>query len=188
MLKIRTYLTLMKRAIDILIQGMRYVCAFLLVIMIAITFVQVVMRFCFNAPFSWAEEVTLMVLVWFGYICMSVDIFTDTHAALYFLYNKLPAPLRKGADLFRHGILAWLFVEMVQYGLVITKINAPKPQPATHFSQGLLFAPLVVCGTLMVLFAGLNFLLALATPLSEYRTNLEKTKTIEEINIERGGV
>jgi TRAP-type C4-dicarboxylate transport system permease small subunit len=188
MLKIRTYLASMKKAIDVLIQGMRYICSFLLVIMIAITFVQVVMRFCFNSPYSWAEEVTLMVLVWFGYICMSVDIFTDSHAALYFLYNIFPAPLKKGADLFRHGILTWLFVEMVKYGSVITKINAPKPQPATHFSQGLLFAPLVVCGALMVLFAILNFFLALATPLSDYRKSMEKVKTIDEINIERGGV
>ncbi|WP_320127543.1 TRAP transporter small permease [uncultured Sphaerochaeta sp.] len=188
MQKIRIYLALIKKGIEVLLQAMRYICAVLLVIMIAITFVQVVMRFCFNAPFSWAEEVTLMFLVWFGYICMSIDIFTDSHAALYFLYNILPAPIRKGADLFRHGILTWLFVEMVKYGSVITRINAPKPQPATHFSQGLLFAPLVVCGSLMVLFTSLNFLLALTTPLSEYRKSLEKIKTIEEINIERGGV
>ena len=188
MQKIRNYLAVMKKGIDATTQVMRYLCTVLLVIMVAITFVQVVMRFCFNAPFSWAEEVTLMVLVWFGYLCMSVDIYTDSHAALYFLYNKLPPVFHKLADLFRHGILTWLFIEMVKYGMVLTRLNAPKPQPATHFSQGWLFAPLVICGSAMVLFAAFDFLQALTTPLSEYKKTHVKEKTIEEINMERGGV
>ena len=41
----------------------RMVCSVLLVLMLMVTFVQVVMRFVFNSPFSWSEEVTLMLLV-----------------------------------------------------------------------------------------------------------------------------
>lgn len=165
----------------------RYVCALLLMIMLAITFVQVVMRFVFNAPFSWSEEATLMFLVWFGYICMSIDIYTDTHAALYFLYNRLPPVGKKLADLLRHGALTWLFVEMVKYGWIITKMNMPKPQPATHFSQGWLFAPLVVGGVSMALCAFANFLTVLLKPLEEYRSEADHEKTVDEMNMERGG-
>ncbi len=176
-----------RRALDKVIHFKRYICAVLLIIMTSITFVQVVMRFVFRAPFSWSEEVTLMFLVWFGYICMSVDIYTDSHAALYFLYNKLPPVLKKLADLLRHGALLWLFCEMVKYGWIITKMNLPKPQPATHFSQGWLFAPLVVGGLFMALYALVNLLMVLLKPISEYRAKAEHEKTVDEMNVERGG-
>ncbi|HWP50718.1 MAG TPA: TRAP transporter small permease [Clostridia bacterium] len=180
-------LSVVRRAMDKVINFKRNICAVLLIIMTSITFVQVVMRFVFRAPFSWAEEVTLMFLVWFGYICMSIDIYTDSHAALYFLYNKLPPVLKKFADLLRHGALFWLFWEMIKYGWIITKMNLPKPQPATHFSQGWLFAPLVVGGLFMVLYSLANLLAALLKPLSEYRTKADHEKTVDEMNVERGG-
>ncbi|WP_207654725.1 TRAP transporter small permease [Marasmitruncus massiliensis] len=164
-----------------------FICCYLLIILVLITFAQVCMRFLFNSPFSWAEEVTLMFLVWFGYLCMALDIHTDSHAALYFLYNKMPAPIRKAADLIRHGLLTWLFVEMVKYGGQITKLNMAKRQPATQFSQGWLFAPLVVGGILMVVYSILNFIIVLEKPLSEYQKESQKEKTIDDLNIERGG-
>ncbi len=103
LMKIRGYF-------DAFILAERYISSVILIIVTLITFVQVVMRFVFDAPFSWSEEVTLMFLVWFGYLCMAIDIYTDDHAALYFLYNRMSPVLRKGADLFRHGLLVWFFV------------------------------------------------------------------------------
>ena len=135
----------------------KLLCSLMLVIMVVITFTQVVMRFIFNAPFSWSEEITLILLVWFGYLCMPIDIFSDSHAALYFLYNKLPSAVKKAADLIRHGLLIWLFVEMMIYGMTITKLNLPKLQPATRISQGWLFAPLVVGGGLMLVYFKSDF-------------------------------
>lgn len=173
--------------IDKFVQGQRYLCALLLFIMTMITFVQVVMRFIFKAPFSWSEEMTLMLLVWFGYICMSIDIYTDSHAALYFLYNRMAAPIKKGADLLRHGILTWFFVQMVIYGITLTKLNIPKLQPATRISQGWLYAPLVVGGALMALFAFVNFVSAVLTPVATYKAEAQKEKTIDDLNVERGG-
>lgn len=176
-----------RRVLDIVTNAKRYICAVMLIIMLLISFAQVVMRFIFSSPFSWSEEATLMLLVWFGYFCMSVDIYTDSHAALYFLYNKMPPVLKKCADLFRQGLLAWFFIQMVIYGMKITKLNLPKPQPATQISQGWLFAPLVVGGVSMAIYAAVNFVTALAAPLSDYRPKSDAEKTVDELNKERGG-
>jgi TRAP-type C4-dicarboxylate transport system permease small subunit len=180
LMKIRGYF-------DAFIQAERYISSVILIIVTLITFVQVVMRFVFDAPFSWSEEVTLMFLVWFGYLCMAIDIYTDDHAALYFLYNRMSPVLRKGADLFRHGLLVWFFVEMIKYGWMLTKLNLPKPQPATRFSQGWLYAPLVVGGVLMLIYSLVNFISTILKPRSEYRRESDKPKTVEEITVERGG-
>lgn len=185
--KFEILLEKIKKAFDKFAEMERYICCFFLIILVAITFLQVVMRFLFNSPFSWAEEVTLMFLVWFGYLCMAVDIYDDSHAALYFLYNKMPPVMRKGADLIRHGLLTWLFVLMIKYGWIITKLNLAKQQPATHMSQAWLFAPLIVGGVLMCVYAVFNFVRTLLKPLSEYKKESEHEKTIDELNVERGG-
>lgn len=57
---------------------------------------------------------------------MPIDIFSDSHAALYFLYNKLPSAVKKAADLIRHGLLIWLFVEMMIYGMTINQVKSSK--------------------------------------------------------------
>ncbi len=56
----------------------------------------------------------------------------------------------------RHGLLMWLFSQMIVYGYTITKLNMPKLQPATRVSQGWLFAPLIVGGVLMLIYCALN--------------------------------
>lgn len=165
----------------------KLICSFLLVIMLLITFFQVVMRFVFNAPFSWSEEVTLIFLVWFGYLCMPIDIYSDSHAALYFAYNHLPAIGRKIADLVRHVLLMWLFYEMIMYGMVITRLNMPKLQPASRLSQGWLFLPLAVGGALMLLYCVLNLVSAILKPLDEYRKEAEAERDITQLSRERGG-
>ena len=142
----------------------RYICAVLLTVMLVITFIQVVLRYCFNAPFSWAEEVILMFLVSFGYICMSLEILTDSHVAISFLYNKLPPQMRKILDLIRHGLLAFFFVNMIRYGFIITRLNVYKRQPASGLSQGWLFLPLVAGGFFMLVYSIFNFLHALINP------------------------
>ena len=79
----------------------------------------------------------MILLVWFGYLCMPIDIFRILmQHYIFFFIIKLPSPVKKAADLVRHGLLIWLFVEMMIYGMTITKLNLPKLQPATRISQG----------------------------------------------------
>lgn len=176
-----------RSAFERVIRVERYVCSVMLIIVTLITFVQVTMRFIFRAPFSWSEEVTLMFLVWFGYLCMAIDIFTDDHAALYFLHKNLNPTLKKGADLMRHGLLAWFFSQMIRYGWIITKLNAPKRMPAAKFSQALMYAPLVIGGILMLIYSLINLANTILTPRSAYKRASDSPVTAEELMVERGG-
>ena len=179
-------LSKIRSALDRIIEAEQSLCCYILIIEVAITFVQVVLR-SFNNPFSWSEEVTLMFLVWFGYLCIPIDIYTDSHAALFFAYGKLPPFAKKFLDLGRHGILVWFSVLMIKYGAKITALNIAKKQPATQLSQGLLFAPLVIGGILMTVYAAFNFASTCLKPLSEYVVDKNAVKTIDELNRERGG-
>lgn len=174
---------IMERIIDAIMN----ICSVLLLFMTVVTFAQVFMRFIFSRPFSWSEEVTLMMLVWFGYLAMSVDIYHDSHAALFFIYKKLPSVIRKTLDIFRQSILMVFFGLLVKYGLTITAINIPKLQPATRITRSILYMPLVVVGTLMFIFCLYQLIKYVTKPIENYDREYHGEVSIEEKARERGG-
>ena len=131
-------------------------CVISLVIMLAINFAQVILRYVFNSPFAWSEEVILILLVWFGFICMSIDIEMDDHMALFGLYNMFSDFGKKVLDILRHVFLSVFFFFMTIYGYQLFRLALRKKLPASHLSQGLQFAPILVGGFIMCVFSLAN--------------------------------
>lgn len=177
---LKTFNKSLRNGLDRLVHVERYVCAVMLIIMTAITFVQVICRFVFHSPFSWSEEATLMLLVWFGYLCMPIDIYLDDHAAIFAFYNKTPARGRKFLDILRHLILLWFFIELTYYGVLLSQLNLRKIQPATGFSYIWRYLPLVVGGVLMSIYCFSNFLNVCMTPIDEYKAKDFASASFEE--------
>ena len=98
MSKIRKYL-------GYVVKAEQYICCVLLVIMLAVCFAAVVMRYAFSKPLVWSEEVILTMLIWFGFMCISIGTFGDSHIAIEGAYNCFPAPVKKACDLLRHVLL-----------------------------------------------------------------------------------
>ena len=59
-----------RRILDKFVKAERYICCALLVVILIICFCSVVMRYVFSKPWSWSEEVIIILLVWFGFLCM----------------------------------------------------------------------------------------------------------------------
>ena len=70
-----------RKVCDKFIKLERIICCVLLVAILAVCFWSVVMRYCFNSPLSWSEEVIIVLLVWFGFLCMSVETYKDADLA-----------------------------------------------------------------------------------------------------------
>lgn len=136
----------------------KYVCCVLLVLMLIVCFVAVVMRYVFNSPLSWSEEVILVFLVWFGFMCMSVDVLTDSHIAITGVYALFPPIVQKICDFLRHLLLTIFFFLMARNAWQIFLINCKKRLPASQWSQGLQYFPMVLGGTLMCLFSLVNLI------------------------------
>jgi TRAP-type C4-dicarboxylate transport system permease small subunit len=162
MKKIREYLQL---AINV----EKWFCIISLVIMLMVNFVQVVMRYVFNEPFAWSEELILILLVWFGFICMSIDIYYDSHIALTGFYNKFNSKGKKVLNIFRHSFLSVFFAFMIVYGKQLLDISLRKRLPASHLSQGLQFAPMLIGGVIMLIFSLVNLLSVITNTTIEKR-------------------
>lgn len=135
-----------------------YICCALLVIMLTVCFVAVVMRYAFNKPLVWSEEVILTMLIWFGFMCISIGAFGDSHIAIEGAYNVFPPAVKKICDLLRHLLMVVLGVLMVYFGWQIFKINLLKRLPATHWPQAVQYFPMVFGGALTTIYSVLNLI------------------------------
>ena len=134
----------------------QYICCVLLVIMLVVCFGAVVMRYAFSKPLVWSEEVILTMLIWFGFLCISIGAFGDSHIAIEGAYNLLPAQAKKGCDILRHVLLLGIGCMMVYFGWQVFKINMMKRLPATRWPQGVQYFPMVFGGVLTSVYSLLN--------------------------------
>ena len=62
----------MKRINDLLFQSCKIALMIMVPFMLAIIFVQVVLRYVFLSPFSWAEELARYLLIWISCLARRV--------------------------------------------------------------------------------------------------------------------
>lgn len=91
------------RAVDRLIDGAG---AVLLALMVVVTAVQIVMRYAFNAPLPWPEEVSRWAFLWLVMLgCVTVTRL-GSHIRMTMLVHRLPSSTRPYTDLLGIGLSA----------------------------------------------------------------------------------
>lgn len=102
------------------------ICVVLQIIMLLICFAAVVKRYFFNAPWAWTDEIQLLLLVIYGYLAISIDVYRDNHVALTGMYKHLSKRGKVVLDLIRHVLLGGFFCLMTYYGWKVYGIKARK--------------------------------------------------------------
>jgi TRAP-type C4-dicarboxylate transport system permease small subunit len=131
----------------------KWIATILLFIMLVITFCQVVLRYVFNNPTSWAGEFTLVMLIWFGFISIAIGVWEKKHMAIEFLYNKFNKLGRKILVVIHQILMAGFSALMVYYGFQLIMNAAGKIMPASQISRTLLYIPLLLSGILIFLYS-----------------------------------
>ncbi|WP_319561976.1 TRAP transporter small permease [Marispirochaeta sp.] len=129
-----------------------------LAIMLLLTVSQVLLRYVFNNPTSWSEEITLFLLVWFGFISMSIGVRKNTHISLEFFYDRLGDTGKFILDVGRYLLLLTFSIMMTAYAFPMIAIGHTNTMPSTQISRAVLYAPALVGGALMMLFSLLNLI------------------------------
>ncbi len=136
----------------------RIIGAIILLIMLIICFAAVVMRYVFVKPIVWSEEVILVLLVIFGYICISIDVYNDAHVALTVLYKRFSIKTQYIFDLIRHILIGAFFALMVNSGWKIYLVKHLKVMAASGWSQGIVFLAQVIAAIMCIVFCIMNFI------------------------------
>lgn len=136
----------------------------ILAVMLGLTIMQVILRYVFNHPTIWSEELTLFLLVWFGFIVMALGVKDDTHIALEYFYDRRTPGGKLLLDCIRYITIFALSMLMVFYGIQMIKLGWVNKMPATQLRRGYLYASALIGGVLMALFSILNLIKRISSP------------------------
>ncbi len=136
-----------------------FVCHVLLVIIVAVTALQVALRFLLNRPTSWSEEIALLLLVWFGMIAIAIGVRRHGHIAITALRDRLPARAARAMDFLAEGLLLVFSLVLFWQSFALIALAGVQLMPATGLSRAWLYYPVFVGGLLMSINAGVNIIL-----------------------------
>lgn len=91
------------------------VIALLLAAMTLVTFVQVVLRYVFNAGFAWALELTIFLFAWLVLFGMAYGVRVGAHIGVDLLVKHLPATIAKGVGIVSIA-LCMFYAAILAYG------------------------------------------------------------------------
>lgn len=127
------------------------ICILILLFLVVITTQQVVMRFIFNRPASWAEELSIILLIWFGYLGIIIGLRDGKHISISLMVNKFPEKAKKIVDILGRLLIAWFGLLMFKQGLQVVKLDAINNMPSTGIPASYVSFVLVITGLLILI-------------------------------------
>lgn len=95
------------------------VAAIMLIILVALTFGGVIMRYVVGRPLTWLEEVQLACMVWIVFAAGGAAFRTGNHVAIEILVDAFPAKLQKAMEyvigIIIVLIIGYLFIQSIGF-------------------------------------------------------------------------
>lgn len=134
----------------------QFICYRLLELIVIVTVMQVVLRFVFNSPTKWSEEVAMICLVWFGMIAVAIGVRRHSHISIMFLRDRLPDKGRMLLDAIAQIAILAFSVVLISKGWDLVGIAGKTRLPASQIPKSLLYFSAMTGGGLMCLNAIAN--------------------------------
>lgn len=101
------------------------VASAILAILIVLTFLGVIWRYIFDAPFTWLEEVQTSCLVWIVFAAAGAAFRTGNHVAIEMIVDLMPAKVQKIMEWFISivvvAVVGYLFFQSIGFIQVFIK-------------------------------------------------------------------
>ena len=110
-------------------------------------------RYVLNATPTWVEQVSLLLVVYIGFLGASVGVHKKTHLGVAVFRELCPQPVRRVFDFLSYSILAGFGLLMVVYGYKLTLFKWTAEIPLIHVSEGLRSLPIMLSGVFVFLYS-----------------------------------
>lgn len=142
----------MERLDKILLNFLFYVCAILMLIMVASVTAQVISRYIFENPFSWTEELSRYTFVWVTFLGMAVAIKNGEHIALDILEKSLKGVSQKTIKLI-NKLLLLSFASIWTYsGYKFVGLGMGQKSPSLGLPMEIVYLVIPISGILLIYF------------------------------------
>jgi TRAP-type C4-dicarboxylate transport system permease small subunit len=110
-------------------------------------------RYVLNATPTWVEQVSLLLIVYIGFLGASVGVHQKTHLGVSVFREMSPRPVRRLFDFLIHLILGGFGVLMTIYGYKLTRFKWSAEIPLLRISEGWRSLPIILSGVLIFLYS-----------------------------------
>lgn len=125
----------------------------LLLVMVGIVTWLVISRQILHHASSWAEEISLVMVIWFGLIGATFGVKERYHLRMELFFAPLPRPARVALSFFTDALVVAFGVLLIIGGTQHVILTAPQELPATLITAALRYLPVPITGALIVLYA-----------------------------------
>lgn len=105
--------------------------SFMLVMLVVLTFVGVIMRYCFGNPFTWLEEIQLACMVWIVFSAAGATFRYGGHVAIEILVDMLPEKARRVCEVLISvvvvAVVAYFGIKSIAYIQVFLRTGRGTP-------------------------------------------------------------
>jgi len=139
------------KGFDLFEKALNLICRILLAAIIAIIFYAVVMRYVFQRPPFWAEELSRFIFIWIIMLGAVLVTREQSHIEFVLLLDLLPERLKFVLLTLIRLLMIFFCWVMVQQGIKIYPIVAEASSPTFGISMGWLYLSIPVGGLLMAI-------------------------------------
>ena len=175
--------TAAKRLADLIFSILTAFLAFCVVIMLAMVFVNVVMRYAFNSGIDISTEVARLSFVWLTFAGAVLAFRGREHLAINMVVDRMPIKMQKVVHLIRQLLILWVLWLAVRGGWEQTIIGLSTVTPVSGMPIAVFSSAVLFSSAAMAIMTVLDLLTAWSTPATPenpraFRTSVDN---IEEI-------
>ncbi|MDN5697680.1 MAG: TRAP transporter small permease [Rubrobacter sp.] len=145
-----------RKALNIIDSVFEYLGLALLVAMVLIVTWQVLARQGLGSAPQWSEELSLILMVWVGFIGIAIGFRERVHIALEFLVSRFPGKAQKVMEKLTCLLVLGFGVFLVVQGWSFTVQTLSSTLPSTGLPRGTLYAVMPLTGAMICLYSALQ--------------------------------
>jgi TRAP-type C4-dicarboxylate transport system permease small subunit len=151
------------------------------VILIFLTVFQIASRNIYGKSFIQLEELTIMMLPWFGFISATYILYKGNHVQIEFIYYRLPIGVRKILFFFTQAaiIITIVIVSYHNWGLILRQMKLVTP--ALEWPMGIQYIGFPLCAFLMILPPFYNIYGLFTGKIGEFKKDFTPPSIKEEV-------
>ncbi len=148
----------MAEGLNLLERILRAFIALLMVLLLSLTFIQVVARYVMHSPFTGTDQLSRIALVWLTFLAAAVAVREDKNIRIEVLVRRLsPNAAKWNATVLDLLLLCFLTVFSAK-AYEVTRIGSFQHIIATPFSYAAIYSSIFAGSLLMLLFVALRIL------------------------------
>jgi len=110
-------------------------------------------RYVLNATPTWVEQVSLLLIVYIGFLGASIGVHKQTHLGVAVFREISPKPVQRLFEFLTHIILGGFGLIMAIYGYKLTVFKWATEIPLIHISEGFRALPIMLSGIFIFLYS-----------------------------------